>query len=140
MNVSTFYISPDPLQSGALGPMGIAYAPQSGLLLVSDWNTHSVYTLGLPANDTTAPSSSSSSSSSGALPVRTPLAGSGASGYSDGRGTQATFFRPAGLALDEGAGLVYCADYFNSRVRRLDLGTGGVVTIAGNGGGGGRPD
>lgn len=51
----------------------------------------------------------------------TTVAGSGAAGTADGNGTAATFNRPAGMALDEDAGLLYIVDYGSSRIRKLEL-------------------
>ena len=65
-----------------------------------------------------------------ALGVVSTLAGSGASGYTDGTGTSAKFSYPNGVAVD-GAGNVYVADYFNHRIRKIT--TSGVVsTLAGS--------
>ena len=65
---------------------------------------------------------------SGAL-VRT--VGSGLEGFSDGPADTASFRAPQGLAERDGA--LYVADTGNHAVRRVDLGTGHVETIAGNG-------
>ena len=65
---------------------------------------------------------------SGAL-VRT--VGSGLEGFSDGPADTASFRAPQGLAERDGA--LYVADTGNHAVRRVDLGTGRVETIAGNG-------
>ncbi|MBP6629627.1 MAG: SMP-30/gluconolactonase/LRE family protein [Kofleriaceae bacterium] len=53
-------------------------------------------------------------------------------GHVDDTGAAARFNRPYGLAvLPDGA--VAVADYENHRIRRLDLGTGAVTTLAGDG-------
>jgi thiol-disulfide isomerase/thioredoxin len=59
------------------------------------------------------------------------IIGSGCAGDSDGDGTHATFNRPHGLAFHDGA--LYVADTDNQAIRRVDLATHKVTTIAGNG-------
>nr|WP_229429032.1 NHL repeat-containing protein [Massilia sp. ST3] len=61
----------------------------------------------------------------------TTLAGGGAPGYLDGVGRAAQFNGPVGVAVDA-AGVVYVADTYNDRIRRIAL-DGSVTTIAGNG-------
>ncbi|MBZ5565188.1 MAG: hypothetical protein LAP13_22555 [Acidobacteriia bacterium] len=71
--------------------------------------------------------------------VITTVAGNGRSGFSgdDGQATDATLSNPTGLTLDEGDSL-YIADSLNHRVRRIDLGSGVITTVAGSGSGGGN--
>lgn len=57
------------------------------------------------------------------------LAGGGAAGYRDGQGAAAQFNGPLGVAVDA-AGVVYVADTYNDRIRRIAL-DGTVTTIAG---------
>jgi hypothetical protein len=63
--------------------------------------------------------------------------GTGAVGASDGAFDRATFHRPQGLALDAGANgaddVLYVADTENHLIRRVDLKTRTVTTIAGIG-------
>lgn len=61
----------------------------------------------------------------------TTLAGNGTPGFNDGHGTDASFNRPFGVAVD-GAGNVYVADTGNNAFRRIRA-DGEVTTIAGNG-------
>ena len=65
--------------------------------------------------------------------VVTTLAGNGAITYAGdgGPATRASFFNPAGVAVD-GAGNVYIADSMNNRVRKVDT-AGTITTVAGNG-------
>jgi len=57
----------------------------------------------------------------------------GREGFADGVGTDTRFHLPSGLALD-GDDTLYVADAFNAVIRRIDLSTSEVTTVAG------RPD
>ena len=62
------------------------------------------------------------------------VAGDGELGF-DGDGSLATsakLAKPSGVAMD-GAGNLFIADTTNSRIRRVDEGTGIITTVAGNG-------
>jgi sugar lactone lactonase YvrE len=61
--------------------------------------------------------------------IVTTLAGSGAVGSADGKGTAASFFNPVGVAVDKN-GNIYVADTHNSLVRKVTP-DGVVTTIAG---------
>jgi sugar lactone lactonase YvrE len=65
----------------------------------------------------------------------TTIAGTGAAGSSGdgGPATAAKLNNPQTLALDASAGLLYIADMTNSRIRRVDLGTGSITTVVGTG-------
>lgn len=60
----------------------------------------------------------------------TTVAGTGAGGSADGPALSATFFGPVGLAMD-GEDAIIIADFGNHAIRRLDLATGIVETLAG---------
>jgi streptogramin lyase len=62
----------------------------------------------------------------------TTLAGSGASGFSNGVGTNASFGLPFGICVD-GNTNIYVADTGNHLIRRIDARTTNVTTYAGNG-------
>jgi sugar lactone lactonase YvrE len=64
----------------------------------------------------------------------TTIAGNGSTGFSGdgGAAVNATFYLPARLTLD-GAGHLFMSDLSNHRVRRVDLTTGLITTVAGNG-------
>jgi sugar lactone lactonase YvrE len=64
--------------------------------------------------------------------VVTTLAGSGTPGNQDGSMAQASFNRPQGLAGDD-AGNLYVSDLDGYRIRKIDVGSGLVTTIAGSG-------
>jgi sugar lactone lactonase YvrE len=65
----------------------------------------------------------------------TTVAGTGTCGYSGDHGpaTSAQLDRPQGVALDR-AGNLLIADTFNLRVRKVDVRTGIITTVAGTGG------
>ena len=65
----------------------------------------------------------------------TTIAGTGESGYSGdgGPAVRAKFNGIYDIALDRNAETMYAADLRNRRVRRVDLKTGVVTTVAGNG-------
>ena len=60
------------------------------------------------------------------------LAGSGAASFADGPGSLASFSSPVGVAIDPTGAFVLIADNGNHRIRKLDLATRIVSTIAGN--------
>ena len=61
----------------------------------------------------------------------TTIAGSGTAGFADGIGAAASFSGPNGICIDS-AGILYVADTFNQRIRRIAT-NGSVTTIAGSG-------
>jgi len=72
--------------------------------------------------------------------VVTTLAGSpGAPGGTDGTGAAASFDTPASLASD-GAGNLFVADAYNHTIRKVEIATGVVTTLAGSPGAPGRTD
>jgi sugar lactone lactonase YvrE len=64
----------------------------------------------------------------------TTVAGNGVFGYSGdgGPATSAEFDGPLAITLDS-AGNIYVADYGNQRIRKVDVATGIITTVAGNG-------
>jgi VCBS repeat-containing protein len=62
------------------------------------------------------------------------LAGTGTAGFSGdgGPASAAELNTPAGVALDP-SGNIYVADCFNQRVRKINISTGVISTVAGNG-------
>ncbi len=66
--------------------------------------------------------------------VITTIAGNGIQGFSgdNGQATAAEMCHPAGIALDN-SGHLFIADLGNNRIRELNLSTGVITTIAGDG-------
>lgn len=62
----------------------------------------------------------------------TTFAGSGEIGYRDGQGTGAAFDTPFGIAVSPSNGVVYVADSYNHRIRKITP-DGQVSTLAGDG-------
>lgn len=62
----------------------------------------------------------------------TTVAGSASTGSTNGTGSSARFYWPAGSAID-GGGNVYVADTFNHTIRKIAIG-GAVTTLAGSAG------
>lgn len=61
------------------------------------------------------------------------LAGRGIAGYEDGTANVAKFDQPTGIALDEANGILYVSELGNSVIRAIDVTSGEVRTIAGQG-------
>lgn len=107
------YVAPEPEPTVLRFP-GRALALPGGNLLVSDTTRHQLVEL----------------EGDGETVVR--RIGSGVRGFVDGAAGEAGFSEPQGLALlDEGA--VVVADTVNHALRRVDLATGAVTTLAGTG-------
>jgi thiol-disulfide isomerase/thioredoxin len=107
------YVAPEP-EPTALRFPGKAVMLPNGNFLVSDTTRHQLVEL----------------EADGETVVR--RIGSGARGFGDGTAEAAAFNEPQGLAvLDDGS--VVVADTVNHALRRVDLGTGEVATLAGTG-------
>ncbi len=63
----------------------------------------------------------------------TTLAGSSTGGFQDGTGTSAFFNAPNGVSIDPTGSYALIADYANQRIRRIDMFTAQVSTVAGTG-------
>ena len=97
-------------------PSGIV-AADAGTLYVADSNNHRIRKVTI-----------------GAAPAATQVddfAGSGTAGHTNGAAAGAQFDNPTGLAI-RGTTL-YVADYSNHRIRTIDLASGTVRDIAGDG-------
>lgn len=108
------YVAPEPQPTSLRFP-GKALLLPSGNFLVSDTTRHQLVEL----------------EADGETVVR--RIGTGGRGFADGSAEEASFSEPQGLALLEGGDCVVVADTVNHALRRLDLGTGEVTTLAGTG-------
>ena len=100
----------------AISPRGVGLDPANPLLVyVTDDRAHRVRLV---------------SFAGGGCEVST-IAGSGAGAWADGTGTQASFWVPLGVAAAHGR--LFVTDNFGSRIRRVELATGAVTTLAGAG-------
>lgn len=97
-------------------PASLVFDDVSGLLYFSDQANHRVMSV----------------SPSGLL---MPVAGTGEAGFSGdlGDADAARLNLPQGLALDGSGAVLYVADSANQRIRRIDLSSGKISTLAGNG-------
>ena len=102
------------LQSQFRQPSYLALDQSSGDLYVSDTANHAIRRI------------------RASTPVAT-IAGTGVAGAVDGAASQARFSSPQGIALD-GRGFLWIADSGNHTIRRLNLVTGTVDTVAGSAG------
>jgi sugar lactone lactonase YvrE len=87
---------------------------RAGVLYVADRNNHRIRRITPDGNVTT-------------------LAGTGKAGFNEGPANGAMFNTPYGVALDASERVLYVADYLNHAIRRIELSSGVVSTIAGNG-------
>ena len=94
-------------------PMGI-WMDSTGILYVSDTANNRIRKITADGNVTT-------------------LAGNGATAFSNGIGTAATFNYPQGLVTDSTATRLYVSDFSNNRIRIITLATSNVATFAGSG-------
>jgi sugar lactone lactonase YvrE len=111
-----------PLASQFHGPSFLAFDQAQGTLYVSDAANNVIRRVnpGTPGTVDT-------------------LAGTGTAGSQDGPVNQASFNNPQGIALD-GRGYLWVADSGNQTIRRINLQTGTVQTIAGTPGAAGLAD
>ncbi|MER5178699.1 thioredoxin-like domain-containing protein [Streptomyces sp. NPDC002896] len=108
------YVPPEPVATDLRFP-GKALLLPSGNFLVSDTTRHQLVEL----------------AADGESVVR--RIGSGQRGFADGPADAAAFSEPQGLALIDDGAAVVVADAVNHALRRLDLATGAVTTLAGTG-------
>lgn len=96
-------------------PTGITVDPAGSTLYVGDSGSHTVRRVVLATGEVST------------------LAGSGSAGANDAQGAAASFNHPEGVALDASATTLYVADYGNHKIRKIELATQVVTTVAGSG-------
>ena len=94
-------------------PAGLALSGDT--LYVADQNNHRIRAVDLASADKTV----------------STIAGNGTPGHADGAGAAAQFNEPLGLAINDGT--LYVADHNNHRIRAIDITSGTVRDIAGDG-------
>jgi sugar lactone lactonase YvrE len=98
-------------------PWGLALSLDNATLFFAEFAGHRVRAVALGAPG----------------PVVRTLAGNGTAASSNGVGSAAAFNAPVSLLVGPRSGLVYLAEWFGNRVRRVDPLTGNVSTLAGSG-------
>jgi sugar lactone lactonase YvrE len=96
-------------------PTGLCISPDGTSLYVADYSGHRIRKINV------------------ATKAVTTIAGNGSLGSADGNGTATTFSYPTGVRINESGTALYVCDYGNSKIRKIDLSTLAVTTIAGNG-------
>jgi len=96
-------------------PRGIALSPDGSFALVADTDNHTIRKIVLATAQVTT------------------LAGSpGQTGSSDGSGTAARFSSPLSVVISHDGSFALITDFVNQTIRRLELASGAVTTIAGS--------
>ena len=96
-------------------PLGLAISPDGSALFVADCKNHKIRRVEV---------------ATGAV---TTLAGSGTVGSADGVGGAAQFRNPFGVAISPDGSALFVADQGNHKIRRVEVATGEVTTVAGSG-------
>ncbi len=106
-----------PAVAAALNEPSALAVDRNGRLYIADQSNHRVRKVDLATGNITT------------------VAGTGEAGYTGdgGLATEAGLAGPSGLALGQD-GALYIADTFNGRIRRVDLVSGVISTVAGDGG------
>jgi DNA-binding beta-propeller fold protein YncE len=122
-SVSTFAGSGSPGSTNGVGtisqfnrPFGLAISADGTSALVVDWGYHVIRRI----NMTTA--------------FVSTLAGSGSPGSTNGVGTSSQFNHPYGVAISADGTYALVADHDNHLIRRIDMTTASVSTLAGTSG------
>ena len=96
-------------------PYGVTISPDGSALFVADFWNHKIRRVEV---------------ATGAV---TTVAGSGEEGDEDGVGGAAQFACPAGVAVSPDGSALFVADLWNHKIRRVEVATGAVTTVAGSG-------
>lgn len=95
-------------------PSDIAISPDNSMLYVTDTSNNRIRKIVIATGTTS-------------------LVAGGSKGSTDGTGTSALFNAPWGITIDNTGSYLYVADRNNHNIRRIEVGTGKVLTIAGRG-------
>ena len=96
-------------------PYGVTISPDGSALFVAEFGGHKIRRVEV---------------ATGAVST---LAGSGAQGSADGMGDAAQFSRPIGVAVSPDGSALFVADFGGHKIRRVEVATGAVTTVAGRG-------
>lgn len=96
-------------------PTGLTVSPNGTFVYVADYSGHRIRKINISTNQVST------------------VAGTGASGLANGSASSAQFSYPAGLAISADGNFLYVADNGNSLIRKIDLSTNMVTTLAGDG-------
>jgi sugar lactone lactonase YvrE len=101
-------------------PYDIAFDKQTGNLYLADYGNNAIRML----RQGTAGGYTASTIAGANAPLNTP-------GFADGVGTNAAFYGPSGISIDN-IGNLYVADRTNNRIRKMVLQSAVVTTMAGS--------
>ncbi|EOD38772.1 hypothetical protein EMIHUDRAFT_224182 [Emiliania huxleyi CCMP1516] len=99
-------------------PSAVAISPDGGALFVTDSGNHKIRRVEVATGSVTT------------------VAGNGDEGDADGVGDAAHFCNPIGIAISLDGSALFVADNENHKIRRVEVATGAVTTLAGSGEGG----
>ncbi len=94
-------------------PIAVAVG-KSGVVYIADRENHRIRKMALDGAVTT-------------------LAGTGVAGYRDGLASEAQFKQPYGVAINNDETALFVADYLNHAIRKIEIASREVTTLAGNG-------
>ena len=96
-------------------PEGLAISPDGKTLFIADSRNNRIRKMDLASNSVST------------------VAGRSFPGSNDGVGTGAGFYAPKGIAITPDGKTLYVSDSGNNMIRKIDLATGNVSTVAGKG-------
>jgi len=99
-----------------LSPNGISVDPTGNYLFVSSSDYHSIMRITITTGN-----------------VVTIAGSNGTSGFQDGIGSAARFYAPNQMCIDTLGSNLFVSDTFNHRIRRVNIASSTVTTLAGNG-------
>ena len=96
------------------GPMGVAVDPSGSFLYVADFNNHCIRRVVIASG------------------VVSTIAGNGSAGFVEDVGVNARFSAPTSVGVESTTGNLYVTDSGNFRIRKINISTGDVSTLAGS--------